>query len=480
MTRISPEYEGETRIPKYAMYGDTRYVVTEICGGMVKCDEFYIPRNASVLWRKRKMASDLMPTNEEITSLIIPSSVKTIGKYAFCKLNEMENLTLSEGIEVIDEEAFRYCYKLKSLVLPNGLTEICFRAFEGCGALQSLDVPDTLTKIGSYAFKNCYNLKKLDIPGSVAEIGHEAFYSCKELKTLTIGDGVKKISERAFFVDGGSDNSLTKLVIPSSVEVIGVNAFEGHNKLESVDIYNDEEEVIISGGAFPATTKVNFLGKKAAPKPKVVKKDNSDIEKAKAEAEAAKAELETLKKTKIESEVAKEKVATKTDGEVDTDALWADVISKLKGINSRISTPKGRPYFYIASNTHKGSVTYMIGYSSRANSAWVSIESYGGEAARDAIKAMIANVPKNNIVSKAELKQGTRNKSRWALTVTESAEKPIDEVVKWYAESIMDFYAFVEKATPIKVNSTATEEEIESEIAEEMGGFKGFFKKLFR
>ncbi|MBO5814256.1 MAG: hypothetical protein J6R13_07065 [Alistipes sp.] len=152
-------------------------------------------------------------------------------------------------------------------------------------------------------------------------------------------------------------------------------------------------------------------------------------------------------------------VETSGNGTVDTDAMWADVVSKLDVVQNRITCPKGRPYISFASKTHKKNIAYWAGYSPRGEFAWVCIETYGGEAARDAIMAIVDSAPRGHICTTAEMKQGARNKAKWALTLTTSIDKPTSELVNWYADNLLAFYKFFEAAAPFVVEEVANVEE---------------------
>jgi len=65
----------------------------------------------------------------KITSIVIPSTVKTIGRCAFYGCSSLTSVTLNEGLEMIDKEAFIFC-NLKSIVLPSTLTCVMSNAFE--------------------------------------------------------------------------------------------------------------------------------------------------------------------------------------------------------------------------------------------------------------------------------------------------------------------------------------------------------------
>ena len=139
------------------------------------------------------------------------------------------------------------------------------------------------------------------------------------------------------------------------------------------------------------------------------------------------------------------------DFKLDFDILWGGVASCLEDtVKSRISIPKGRTYFSISSEAHKGMITYQTEFRTRDGKASVAIETYGGEEAKAAIEAMIAIAPEDHIIKTAEVKQGVKNKEKWAWPIT----TPIDglnimELVAWYVNTISDLYTFFEGVSAV-------------------------------
>lgn len=78
-----------------------------------------------------------------LKSLIVPSTVKTVGKYGIAENPDLESLTLSEGLEVIDEYGMWKNPKLTSLTLPSTLKSIKKMALAENTALMSLTVKFT-------------------------------------------------------------------------------------------------------------------------------------------------------------------------------------------------------------------------------------------------------------------------------------------------------------------------------------------------
>ena len=105
-------------------------------------------------------------------------------------------------VTTIGANAFRYC-NITSVVIPNSITTIGWGAFytidyEGYGLIGELILPENLQSIGNQAF--CWNTRitKVTIPNSVIVIGAGCFETCINLSHLTIGSGVEEIGNYAF------------------------------------------------------------------------------------------------------------------------------------------------------------------------------------------------------------------------------------------------------------------------------------------
>lgn len=76
-------------------------------------------------------------SNPYLTSVEIPSSVQTIGKFAFGSCDGLTNVVIPEGVTSIGEQAFIYCRYLTSLSLPSTLTSVGDAAF-ACENLENV------------------------------------------------------------------------------------------------------------------------------------------------------------------------------------------------------------------------------------------------------------------------------------------------------------------------------------------------------
>ena len=121
--------------------------------------------------------------NTNITSVVIPNCVTSIGNSAFRDCSSLRSITIPESVTSIEYYAFYYCTSLTSITIPESVTSIGSRAFWQCSSLTSITIPDSVTSIGDSAFYSCYSLTSITIPDSVTSIGGDAFSGCS---TLTI------------------------------------------------------------------------------------------------------------------------------------------------------------------------------------------------------------------------------------------------------------------------------------------------------
>lgn len=188
---------------------------------------------------------------EGFDSVTLPSHLEVIGQKAFCKNglaridsfpstlrqidlaafqnNNLTSVVLPDSVTTLGGGAFGTNPKLEVIILSKGLTEIPAGAF-GCSDaknymtnLTELTIPETVTKIGSNAFAG-NNIKNLVIPSSVTEIGGYAFSTKNYLKdecTVTLNEGLVTIGSRAF-----RNKVIKEIELPSTVAALNKNTFE--------------------------------------------------------------------------------------------------------------------------------------------------------------------------------------------------------------------------------------------------------------
>ena len=182
--------------------------------------------------------------NTEITDLVIPNSVTSIGTGAFFGCGGITSVTIPNSVTSIDYAAFHGCGGLTSVTIPNSVTYIGGYAFNWCSGLTSVTIPNSVTSIGRMAFGSCSGLTSVHITDLAAwckiafegyesnplYCAHHLFLNGEEIKDLVIPNSVTSIKNYAF----ESCSGLTSVTISSSVTNIGKRAFANCSGLTSV------------------------------------------------------------------------------------------------------------------------------------------------------------------------------------------------------------------------------------------------------
>ena len=157
--------------------------------------------------------------NKYLKFINIESNITKIPESAFDKSN-ITSIVLPNTVKKIGSGAFNYCAGLKSIVLPDGLETIEDRAFMLCENLETINIPNTITEIEDAAFLDS-GVKTFTFPEKITKISFQVLEDCKQLESVYIPDGVTHIADYAF----SSCSALKSINIPVSVEEIGYNAF---------------------------------------------------------------------------------------------------------------------------------------------------------------------------------------------------------------------------------------------------------------
>ena len=200
------------------------YPVTEIGESAIKDDKTTITING-------KVVREPIP----ITSVILPETVKRIGKYAFIGCTYLSFVDLPDGLVEIGENAFSNCAYLSSIDLPDSVESIGESAFSGCSSLESLVIPDSVTEIGQYAFYVCTGLKSVEIPNGVTEIGYYAFEDCPDLvlsvskgsyaEYYAVKEGIKADNSILAPVEVTPDNCFKYQIIDNEVTITDIGDY---------------------------------------------------------------------------------------------------------------------------------------------------------------------------------------------------------------------------------------------------------------
>ena len=143
-----------------------------------------------------------------LTSVTIPTSVTNIEVVAFDGCSGLTSIVVESDNSVYDSrdncnaiiktETNELIAGCKYTVIPTSVTTIGWYAFSDCLGLTSVSIPTSVTSIGRDAFFNCTDLTSVTIPYSVSSIGVEAFGECSSLTSVSIPNSVTSIGRHAF------------------------------------------------------------------------------------------------------------------------------------------------------------------------------------------------------------------------------------------------------------------------------------------
>lgn len=208
---------------------------------------------------------------EALKTINIPSSVTTIGESAFCYCRELTSIEIPNSVTTIGERAFEECDLLTSINIPDSLNAISDRMVYGCDLLENVTIPSTITSIGESVFSLCQSLKEINIPNSVKEIKINAF-SYTKIETINIPYGVKSIGTATFY----QCSNLKNIVIPTTVTSIGMNAFWGCTSLTQLTI--PYSVTSIGENVFKGCTSLKIYAQNASVAEEIAKENNINFE----------------------------------------------------------------------------------------------------------------------------------------------------------------------------------------------------------
>ena len=238
---------------KYIIYTGQNYAV--LTGNNYTQQEIIIP--ASITWARKKFPVTELGANSfldcsDLSSVIIPSSVKSLGESCFSGCSNLAFITLPSSVTSLGKSCFSGCTGLTSLTIPSSVTSLGEYCFYGCSNLTSVTIPSSVTSLGRGCFQYCSSLASITIPSSVTILGRYCFSGCNSLTSVTIPSSVTWLGDYCF----SSCSSLTSITIPSSVTSLGYECFDGCENLYSVNIQSPKIE--LGYGCFAWTIITDF------------------------------------------------------------------------------------------------------------------------------------------------------------------------------------------------------------------------------
>ena len=214
-----------------------------------------------------EIADNMFKGLATLSSVTLPKSIRTIGKYAFQSCTSLSSVTMQDGVTKINNYAFKSC-AFTEITLPNTLTSIENQAFASC-KLTTITIPNSVTHLGPNVFQMCNNLTSVTISDNLKTVDGGLFYSCKKLAEI---NGALASSDKRCLVHKGkiiafAPAELTEYTIPEGVTAIGAQAF-AWSSLTKVTI--SEHVTEIGDSAFSYASKLSEVYCKSTTPPTLV------------------------------------------------------------------------------------------------------------------------------------------------------------------------------------------------------------------
>ena len=245
--------------------------------------------------------------NDSFTELKLCSGLATIGNEAFRDCDYLGTVSFNSTLTSIGESAFQHCDRLVTIELPDAVTQVGNDAFNECGWLEEVKLGRNVTDLGHRAFANCPKLTDITISdgmGMANYDGHSGFaFHNTPITTVHIPATVTSIPDNFYkkatiaYFDGAGDgkhgyfdvdgvlyhrdrytevqtlikvpvsmvltdtftvyagttviadyaaekhNTFTGLVLPESLQTIGIHAFSNCDDLKEVVIPNSVTKI---------------------------------------------------------------------------------------------------------------------------------------------------------------------------------------------------------------------------------------------
>jgi hypothetical protein len=177
-----------------------------------------------------KSDSSLVAMPKGISSFTIPASMTEIPNNYFENCSKLTTVTVLSQLTKIGNRAFYNC-PVTSFTFQSSLQEIGNEAFSQTH-LTSVAFSDNsnLTTLGNAVFGNCDSLQSADLSG-LSTLGTQMFRINRALTSVTFSATLTKIPDQAF-----QQTPLVTVSLPNSVDTIGSGAFDGCERLTTINI----------------------------------------------------------------------------------------------------------------------------------------------------------------------------------------------------------------------------------------------------
>ena len=205
---------------------------------------------------------------ESLTSVNLPNSIDTISECAFFNCKTLRINRLPRNLSIIGNTAFQWCI-IDGIIIPKSIKEIGKAPFSKDiknttsessryiivnsllidsnnneliqlvdSSIKQVSIPNNITKIREDAFIHT-DIEAISIPSSVKNIGESVFWGCKELSDVQFECEIERLPNSFF----AYCSSLISFTVPESIKVIEAGVFNHCKLLQEVNLNNGLEKI---------------------------------------------------------------------------------------------------------------------------------------------------------------------------------------------------------------------------------------------
>lgn len=214
-------------------------------------------------------AKNILIGGNKVTKINLNDTLTKVNPYAFAGFIDVTEVVIPDTVKSIGSSAFYYCNSIISMTLPfvggqdtllNIPSEKTLFGYifgqdeyeDGDKVLQKFSeqdivtyyVPETLTsititggKMQYGAFSNLYMINEVVLEDGVTNLSEGAFLHCTSLFRVTVGDGIDAINKDAFY----GCSYLDSITLGASVKEFGENSLFGCVSLKNYIVSEDNE-----------------------------------------------------------------------------------------------------------------------------------------------------------------------------------------------------------------------------------------------
>ena len=187
-----------------------------------------------------------------LASINIPYSVSFVGNGAFWSLITVDsanpNFSDSDGV-LFDKTQTKLIQcpssKTGSYLIPSSVTSIGEYAFSFCNGLTAINIPSSVSSIGFASFYYCSGIESISIPSSVNFIESSAFYGCSKLSSIYTYSNVPVDLTSHYDIFGEINKTTCSLYVP----------YSSKTTYQAANQWQDFENIVeMSGFSLSSTT----------------------------------------------------------------------------------------------------------------------------------------------------------------------------------------------------------------------------------